>query len=166
MNIIFHQSKTVINKFNFLWNQLDAIVFVFFTRMTQNQSSEVWKHRGNIIKITRNTDVNIGDLKIFFFKCQKRLIFQMLSSISPICYFVCFNLILDCRAMTLMVYLAPWYESHSQGSGKYFSSVCLAVCQKSNSLDSKYPRYPCFWTPGHSLSVQCYEFCLHVILFL
>ena len=25
-------------KFNFPWNQLDAIVFVFFTRTTQNQS--------------------------------------------------------------------------------------------------------------------------------
>ena len=67
--------------------------------------------------------------KKFTKKRQMSLIFQTLSSISPKCHLVCFNQMLDCRAMTVTIYLAPWYEDHS-------------------------------------LSVECYDFCLHAILFL
>ena len=65
------------------------------------------KYRGNIICIKRNTDVNTSDLKILHKNyVQIRLIFQTLSSISPNIHVVCFNLMLDCRAMTVWVYLA------------------------------------------------------------
>ena len=60
---------------------------------------------------------------------QIRLIFQTLSSISPKFMWCAFNLMLDWRAMTVTVHLAPWSK-------------------------------------GHSLSVQCYDFYLHAILFL
>ena len=94
------------------------------------QSETCVKYRGIIICIKRNTDLNTSDLKILYKKMSKESWFSR-------CYFkflqtfmwLAFHLMLDWRAMTVTVHLAPWFE-------------------------------------GHSLSVQCYDFCLHAILFL
>ena len=94
------------------------------------QSQTCVKYRGIIICIEGNTDVNTSDMKILYKKMSKYGWFSR-------CYpqflqtFMCiaFNLMLDWRAMTVTVYLAPYSE-------------------------------------GHSLSVQCYDICLHAILFL
>ena len=88
------------------------------------------KYRGNIICIKRNTDVNTGDLKILHKKMSKKGWFsrRYLQFLKNFMWFA-INLMLDWRAMTVTVHLAPWSK-------------------------------------GHSLSVQCYDFCLHAILFL
>ena len=134
-------------KFIFPWNQLDALFFLLFhwhnPKWKQNhQISTCWakirstqiqtsvKYRGNIICIKRNTDVNTGDLKILHKKCPKkgwfsRRYLQFLQNFMGFSI----NLMLNWRAMTVTVHLAPWSK-------------------------------------GHSLSVQCYDFCLHAILFL
>ena len=79
------------------------------TKTKSRRSQTCVKYRGNIICIKRNADVNTSDLKILQTKnVQIWLIFQTLSSISPNFHLVCFNLILDCRAMTVRVYSNPF----------------------------------------------------------
>ena len=75
------QKWTFSKNFNFLWNQLDAIVFCFFTCTTpqktfyhqmassraktrSTRSQTCMKYGVIIIFIKKNTDVNTGDLKI------------------------------------------------------------------------------------------------------
>ena len=115
-----------------------TIFFFFFTHTTQNQIQTLkqpaverrqdqhkLKYRGIIIFIKRNTAVNTGDLKMLHKKYPNKVDLKFLQNV--MCF--AFNLMLDWRAMTITVHLAPW-------------------------------------TKGHSLSVQCSDFCLHAILFL
>ena len=99
-------------------------------KIRSTQSQTFVKYRGNIICIKRNTDVNTGDLKILCKNMPKKGWFSRhyLQFLQTFMWFA-FNLMLDWRAMTVTVHLAPW-------------------------------------STGHSFSVQCYDFCLHAILFL
>ena len=99
-------------------------------KIRSTQSQTCVKYRGNIICIKGNTDVNTGDLKILHKNMSKLGWFsrRYLQFFKNFMWFS-FNLMLDWKAMTFRVHLAPWSQSHS-------------------------------------LSVQCYDFCLHAILFL
>ena len=99
-------------------------------KIRSTQSQTYVKYRGNIMCIKRNTDVSTGDLKILHKKMSKKGWFsrRYLQFLQNFMWFA-INLMLDWRAMTITVHLAPWSK-------------------------------------GHSLSVQCHDFCLHAILFL
>ena len=77
------------------------------------QSQTCVKYRGNIIRIKRNTDGNTSDLKILHKKRPNKVDFpDIFFNFSKNFYLVCFNLMLDWRAITVTVYLAPWCEGH------------------------------------------------------
>ena len=67
----------------------------------------------------RNTDVNTGDQKILHKKCPNMVDFQTLSSISLNFLWFAFNLLLDWRAFTDTVHLAPRYQGHSLSVNSY-----------------------------------------------
>ena len=72
------------------------------------QSQTCVKYRGNIIRIKRNTDGNTSDLKILHIKRPNKVDFPgIFFNFSKNFYLVCFNLMLDWRAKTVTVYLAP-----------------------------------------------------------
>ena len=129
-------------KFNFLWNQLDAIVFLLFhshnppkknttkwpvveQRQDQHEVRHVWS-MGVLLFLLREIQMSTQKTWKYFTtkNVKRRLIFQTLSLISPKWFVFC-----------LQFYV--WLES----------------CDQDGSF-------------GHSLSVQCYEFYLHAILFL
>jgi hypothetical protein len=134
----------IFKKITFLWNQLD-VFFCHWHDLKQKQNHQIStcrakirstrsqrcvKYRGTIICIKRNPDVNTGDQKILHKKMSKKGWFyrHYLQFLQNFMWFA-INLMLDWRAMTVTVHLAPWSK-------------------------------------GHLLSVQCYDFCLHAILFL
>ena len=82
------------------------------TRPTQSQTCV--KFRGIFICIERNADVNTSDVKILYKKMSKYGWFSRcyLLFLQTFMWFA-FNLMLDWRAMTVTVHLAPYSEGHS-----------------------------------------------------
>ena len=77
-------------------------------KISSTQSQTYVKYRGNIICVRKNTDVNTGDLKILFKKMSKKGWFsrRYLQFLQNFMWFA-INLMLDWRAMTVTVHLAP-----------------------------------------------------------
>ena len=75
-----------------------------------------------------------------------------LPAVLPVCLFVCLSVFMSSRIEESCCSLKSGFTKIVLTPGlPLYVVLRQTVCQKSNSLGTRYPWYPCFWTPAQDI---------------